>query len=161
MRCSAGPAEWLSPGVVSAFPEGVQLEPNSVPVSSRTASVGLSGASFDDLVTVQRMQEQLDASLVGSVRNVDDVVLSLDGAEQNVPDLSPEPEVNPRVDPRPVVFDGTTFGHLSTLGRRRSSRSPGSLRRSRGSLPIGASVGPGAEAVAVRSAGGSLDRACR
>ncbi|GAA1749181.1 GerMN domain-containing protein [Agromyces humatus] len=149
----AGPAEWLEPGVVSAFPEGVQLDPNSVPVSSRAASVGLSGASFDDLVSVQRMQAQLDASLVGSVRNVDDVVLSLDGAEQNVPALSPQPEVNPRVDPRPVVFDGTSFGHLSSSGESIEQIS-GISPQVEGLAPDGASVGPGAEAVAVRSAGG-------
>jgi len=48
----AGPAEWLAPGVVSAFPEGVRLDPASVPVAGREASVNLSGAAFDDLVTV-------------------------------------------------------------------------------------------------------------
>ena len=50
----AGPAEWLAPGVVSAFPEGVQLEPAAVPVSGGVASVSLAGAAFDDLATVQR-----------------------------------------------------------------------------------------------------------
>ncbi|GAA1803607.1 MtrAB system accessory lipoprotein LpqB [Agromyces neolithicus] len=149
----AGPAEWLAPGVVSAFPEGMQLDPNSVPVSGGTASVGFSGASFDDLVTVQRMQEQLDASLIGSVRNVDEVALALDGAVQEVPPLSPEPEANPRVDARPVVFDGTDFGHLSASGE---SIEPiaGVSAQVAGLAPNGASVGPGAEAVAVRSGGG-------
>lgn len=149
----AGPAEWLGPGVVSAFPEGVQLEPNSVPVTGRTANVGLSGASLDDLVTVQRMQAQLDVSLVGSVRNVDSVVLSLDGAEQNVADLTPEPEVNPRVDPQPVVYDGTAFGHIAASGDS-IEQIPGVSPQVEGLAPDGASVGPDADAVAVRSAGG-------
>jgi len=66
----AGPAEWLAPGVVSAFPEGVELDPAAVPVSGGVASVSLVGAAFEDLSTVQRMEAQLDASLVG-VRNID------------------------------------------------------------------------------------------
>ena len=149
----AGPAEWLSPGVVSAFPEGVQLEPNSVPVAGRVASVDLSGSAFDDLVTVQRMQEQLDRSLVGSVRNVDEVSLLLDGAEQNVAALSPEPQVNPRVDSRPVVFDGTTFGHLSTADEA-IQQIPGISPQVEELAPDGASVGSREDAVAVRSAVG-------
>ena len=45
----AGPAEWLAPGVVSAFPEGVELDPAAVPVAGGVASVSLAGAAFDDL----------------------------------------------------------------------------------------------------------------
>ncbi|HET8780102.1 MAG TPA: GerMN domain-containing protein, partial [Agromyces sp.] len=111
----AGAADWLAPGVVSAFPEGVQLEPAAVPVTGSSASVSLTGAAFDDLTAVQRMQAQLDASLIG-VRSIISVDLSLNGVEPDAPPLSPTPITSPRVDPRTVVFDGETFGHLATSG---------------------------------------------
>lgn len=148
----AGPAEWLAPGVVSAFPEGVELDPAAVPVSGGVASVSLVGAAFDDLSTVQRMTAQLDASLIG-VRDIDDVLLTLNGVDPGAPPLSPRPIENPRVDPRPVVFDGETFGYLATSGE---SVQPIEGLSDQVALlaPTGASLGIGAESAAVRNAKG-------
>jgi hypothetical protein len=150
----AGPVEWLRPGVLSAFPEGVRLEPAAVPVAGRVASVNLSGAAFDNLVTVQRMELQLEESL-DSVRSIDDVALSLEGARQDVPDLSPVPVKNPRVDPRPAVFDGETFGHLATSGEG-IEPIPGLSDRVLELAPTGVALGPGDESAAVRSATGGV-----
>lgn len=143
----AGPAEWLAPGVRSAFPEGVQLDPAAVPVSGRTADVSLDGAALDDILTVQRIQAQLDATLIG-VRNIDTVALSVNGGDPDASDLSPEPLRTPRVDPRPVAFDGEVFGYLASSGERivpieAFSEQVAAL------TPIGAAVGPGAESVAL------------
>lgn len=148
----AGPAEWLAPGVVSAFPEGVELDPAAVPVSGGVASVSLVGAAFDDLSTVQRMTAQLDASLIG-VRDIDDVLLTLNGVDPGAPPLSPQPLENPRVDPRPAVFDGETFGYLATSGE---SVQPIEGLSDQVALlaPTGASLGIGAESAAVRNAQG-------
>ena len=148
----AGAAEWLAPGVVSAFPEGVQLDPAAVPVSGGVASVSLAGAAFDNLSTVQRMQAQLDASLIG-VRNITSVDLTLNGADPDAPPLSPEPTTNQRVDPRSVVFDGETFGYLATSGE--GVDPIGGISDQVAALaPTGASLGPDAESAAVRSADG-------
>jgi hypothetical protein len=147
-----GPVEWLSPGVVSAFPEGVRLSPASVPVAGREASVNLSGAAFDDLVTVQRMELQLTESL-DSVRSIERVALSLEGARQDVPDLSPVPVKNPRVDPRPAVFDGEAFGHLATSDEG-IDPIPGLSAKVVELVPSGVALGPGEESAAVRSAVG-------
>ena len=148
----AGPVDWLEPGVVSAFPEGVSLEPAAVPVAGREASVNLSGAAFDNLVTVQRMELQLEESL-DSVRSIDGVALSLEGARQDVPDLSPVPVKNPRVDPRAAVFDGETFGHLATSGEG-IEPIPGLSDQVVELAPTGVALGPGDESAAVRSGTG-------
>jgi Sporulation and spore germination len=148
----AGPAEWLAPGVVSAFPEGVQLEPAAVPVAGGVASVSLTGAAFDDVPTVQRIQAQLDANLIG-VRNIESVDLTLNGVAPDVPALASPPVRNPRVDPRTVVFDGETFGYLATSGQ---SIDPiaGLSEQVTALAPTAAALGPGAESVAVRTADG-------
>jgi hypothetical protein len=143
----AGPAEWLVPGVRSAFPEGVQLDPAAVPVSGRTADVSLEGAALDDILTVQRIQAQLDATLIG-VRNIDSVALSVNGADPDASALSPEPVKTPRVDPRPVVFDGELFGYLASSGDR-IVPIEGLSEQVAALTPIGAAVGPDAEAVAL------------
>lgn len=148
----AGPADWLVSGVVSAFPEGVQLDPAAVPVSGRVATVDLAGAAFDDIVTVQRMEVQLDESLIG-VRNIESVDLSLNGVEPDVPDLADPPAPNPRVDPRAVVFDGETFGYLSTSGER-IEPIVGLAEQIVALAPSGAALGPAGESAAVRTASG-------
>lgn len=148
----AGPAEWLAPGVESAFPDGVELDPAAVPVSGGIADVSLVGAAFDDLSTVQRMQAQLDASLIG-VRNIRSVDLTLNGVDPDAPLLSPEPVKNPRVDPRSVVFDGETFGYLATSGEG-VDPIPGLSDQVASLTPTGASLGLDAEAVAVLNADG-------
>jgi len=148
----AGPAEWLAPGVVSAFPEGVELDPAAVTVSGGVASVSLVGAAFEDLSTVQRMEAQLDASLVG-VRNIDSVALTLNGVDPAAPPLTPEPVRNPRVDPRSVVYDGETFGYLATSGEGVDPIA-GISDQVASLTPTGASLGLDAEAAAVRNADG-------
>lgn len=148
----AGAADWLAPGVVSAFPEGVQLEPAAVPVTGSSASVSLTGAAFDDLTAVQRMQAQLDASLIG-VRSITSVDLSLNGVEPDAPSLSPAPITSPRVDPRTVVFDGETFGHLATSGER-IEPIEGLSEAVAAMAPTGAALGPDDESVAVRNGAG-------
>jgi hypothetical protein len=148
----AGPAEWLAPGVVSAFPEGVELDPAAVPVAGGVASVSLAGAAFDDLPTVQRMEAQLDASLIG-VRNIDSVDLTLNGVDPDAPPLANPPVKNPRVDPRTVVFDGETFGYLATSGEGIDPIA-GLSDQVVALTPTGSALGLGAESAAVRSAQG-------
>ncbi|WP_162248739.1 MULTISPECIES: GerMN domain-containing protein [Agromyces] len=147
-----GPSEWLKAGVRSAFPEGTRLDSASVPIAGRVASVDVTGATDDDVTSVQRMQFQLEASLDG-VSNVDSVSLSLNGAEQDVPELSPEPVRNPPVDPRPVVFDGTTFGYLAASGAG-IEQIPDLSPQVEALAPMGAALGAGAEAAAVLAADG-------
>ena len=148
----AGAAAWLEPGVVSAIPDGVQLEPAAVPVTGNSASVSLTGAAFEDVPTVQRIQAQLDASLIG-VRNITSVDLSLNGVEPDAPSLSPAPITSPRVDPRTVVFDGETFGHLATSGERIEPIA-GLSDAVAAMAPTGAALGPDDESVAVRNGAG-------
>lgn len=146
----AGPAEWLKPGVISAFPEGVQLTPAAVTVSGDTARVSLAGAGLGDLRTAQRIQAQLEESLIG-VRTIEQVDLALNGADADAPDLTdPRPEPNPRVDPRTVVFDGEAFGHLAISGER-IEPIPGLSEQVATLAPSGAALGPGGESAAIRT----------
>ena len=148
----AGAADWLAPGVVSSFPEGVQLDPAAVPVSGRVATVELAGAAFDDALTVQRMEVQLDESLIG-VRNIESVDLVLNGIDPNVPALADPPVPNPRVDPRSVVFDGETLGHLAGSGES-IDPIPDLSAQVAAMAPTGAAIGPGGETAAVLNASG-------
>ena len=148
----AGAADWLAPGVASAFPEGVQLEPAAVPVSGGVASVSLTGAAFDSVSTVQGMQQQLEASLVG-VREIRGVELTLNGVEPDVPSDPDPPNRNPRVDPRTVVFDGEVLGHLATTGES-IEPIPGLSDQVTSLAPTGVALGPGEESAAVRAADG-------
>ncbi|WP_170296969.1 LpqB family beta-propeller domain-containing protein [Agromyces salentinus] len=143
-----GAAEWLSPGVRTAFPEGTELSPAAVPVTGREAEVSLTGAAFDDRQTAQRMQMQLDASLIGSVRNVGEVAMVLNGVESDAGRPSPQPARDPRVDPRPVVFDGETFGYLSTSGDGITAID-GYSEQIAAADASGAALGPGAEFAAI------------
>lgn len=144
-----GPAEWLAPGVVSAIPDGVALDPATVPVSDGVAQVSLAGEAFDNLLTVQRMQYQLEQSLAG-VRNVRTVQLSLNGSAQQVPELAAKPARTQRIDPRPAVYDGEAFGFLSGSGGEVVAI-PGISEQVVGLSPTGAALGPGDEAAAVRA----------
>ncbi|WP_084003506.1 GerMN domain-containing protein [Agromyces aureus] len=149
----AGPAAWLAPGVTSAFPEGTELSPAAVPVSGRVAEVSLTGAAFDDTAAAQRMQLQLNQSLVGSVRNVGEVALILNGVESEA-GVPANPAVrDPRVDPRPVVFDGESLGYLSTSGDG-ITPIPGISEQVAQSGATGAAIGPDAESAAILDASG-------
>ncbi|SFR86658.1 Lipoprotein LpqB beta-propeller domain-containing protein [Agromyces sp. CF514] len=148
-----GPAEWLDPGVETAFPEGTELSPAAVPVSSRVAEVSLTGAAFDDLSAAQRMQLQLDESLIGSVRNVGKVELILNGVESDAGEPSNPAVRDPRVDPRPVVFDGEALGYLSSSG---DGITPidGLSEQVVQAGAVGAAIGPDAESAAILTSDG-------
>lgn len=147
----AGPAEWLDPGVESAFPEGVRLDPDAVPIDGGIASVSIEGVTADDELAVQRMRFQLAQSLE-NVRNVDDVALALDGTVQTGP-LTFSAVTDPTVEPRAVVYDGTTFGFLASSGDR-ISPIEGLSDQVAALQPTAAALGRDAESVAVRSAEG-------
>ncbi|GAA1059563.1 GerMN domain-containing protein [Agromyces bracchium] len=147
-----GPVEWLDPGVASAFPEDVELGQSTVPVTGGTATVDLRGAASDSIRTIQLMQYQLEQSLLG-VRNVDDVSLTLNGVPLSAPDTSDLPERTLRVDPRPVVYDGESFGYLSSAGDQ-VSPIDGVSDRVVELGPTAAALGPGATAAAVLAEGG-------
>lgn len=148
----AGPAEWLAPGVVSAFPEEARLEADAVPVTGGVATVELAGVSAEGPRAVQLMEYQLSTSLQG-VRSVTSVQLSLNDAVQDVPELPSEPVLNPRVSSRPVVFDGTTLGHLQAAGEQIIPLA-GISPQVAALNPTGAAIGPGGDSAAVRNAEG-------
>jgi hypothetical protein len=147
-----GPAEWLEPGVVSAFPDDLQLQSATVPVSGDVAEVSLTGPAFDSLITIQRMRYQLEQSLLG-VRNILDVRLILNGGVEDVPALADPPERTPRVDQRALVSDGTAFGFLSATGEG-VTPVEGISDQVIALGPSAAALGPDAAAAAVRSDAG-------
>lgn len=63
----AGPAPYLQGAVTSAFPEGVTLARDSIPITSGKASVELSPEILVDAtdLKLQQMNQQLQANLVG------------------------------------------------------------------------------------------------
>ncbi|GAA3630288.1 MtrAB system accessory lipoprotein LpqB [Microbacterium awajiense] len=103
------PTPWLSESVVSAFPESVQLEPASVPLSGGVAQVGLStNALALDTTTHSRMQAQLDASL--ATAGVASVEMSVGSAPI---DVTAAPTRSTRVSGPPLVLTEAGFGFLS------------------------------------------------
>lgn len=149
-----GPAEWLAAGVVSAFPEGASLVSDTVPVASRQASVDLTGEALpDDLVSLQRMKLQLTESLA-SVRNIQSVALSIDGRDEDVPDLSGDAViVHPRVDPRSIVYRDGVFGALS-FTTQDITRLDGISPTVEALVPTGVALGVDSSAAAVLAADG-------
>ncbi|WP_394551266.1 GerMN domain-containing protein [Agromyces sp. MMS24-JH15] len=147
----AGPAEWLAPGVVSAFPEGARLRTDSVPVVAGRAEVDVD-APVEDQRTVQLMQLQLEESL-RSVRSIDVVDFALDGVEQDPAELANPPVANPPVDVRAVGFDGTTFGRLVS-GSEGIVPIEGLSEQVAALAPIGAALGPDQDDAAVLTADG-------
>jgi len=114
----AGPAEWLKGAVVSAFPEGTQLSLNAVTIENGTAAVDLSsgalGASGADKA---RMREQLTRSLA-SVASVSSVSITIEGATFANPEQDGSAaQVNPDVDPRPLVLRDDQVGFAAAGGK--------------------------------------------
>jgi len=114
----AGPADWLKGSVVSAFPEGTQLSLNAVTIENGTALVDLSSdglrASNDDKL---RMREQLTRSLA-SVASVSSVALTFEGATFTPPgQTGAAAQLNPDVDPRPLVDRDGQVGYASANGK--------------------------------------------
>lgn len=71
----SGPAPYLRGAVVSAFPNGISLERDSVPVNNGLAKVGLSAKALLDTSVKQRQQmhEQLLVTLQKSLNTVTEV----------------------------------------------------------------------------------------
>ncbi|HSK25353.1 MAG TPA: LpqB family beta-propeller domain-containing protein [Jiangellales bacterium] len=65
-----GPSDWLEPAVLTAFPDGVQLDVRSVPVSGGQATVALTPDAAE-APTAQR--EQMAAQLSWTLRQVPEV----------------------------------------------------------------------------------------
>jgi hypothetical protein len=95
----AGPAPYLQGSVTSAFPEGVTLARDSVPITSGTASVEFSSEVLEDATSLglQQMNQQLQVNLLGlndvtSVEMVSGQPIELgeDAPELVVPELTPD-----------------------------------------------------------------------
>ena len=87
------------------------------------------------------------------MRNVTEVRLSLNGGVEEVADLADEPVRTPRINQRPVVSDGAAFGFLATSGEEIVAID-GLSDQVVALDPTGASLGPGGDSAAVRSADG-------
>lgn len=95
----AGPAPYLQGSVTSAFPEGVTLARDSVPITSGTASVEFSSEVLEDATSLglQQMNQQLQENLLGlnDVTTVEmisgqPIELGEDAPELVVPELAPD-----------------------------------------------------------------------
>lgn len=86
-----GPAPYLSGAVASAFPPSAEMSRQSVPVSSGTATVDLTGTSLEgtDTATRRRMLEQITLTLDG-LSTVNDVELTVDQTDLDVGESSPD-----------------------------------------------------------------------
>ncbi|WP_091231898.1 LpqB family beta-propeller domain-containing protein [Microbacterium sp. 3J1] len=75
------PSPWLDPAVQSAFPPGVQLARDAVPIDAdQVADVALSRAALGlDPTTLARMRTQLQATLVEAGLQISQVRFSVDG----------------------------------------------------------------------------------
>lgn len=75
------PSPWLDPAVQNAFPAGVQLARDAVPIDSdQVADVALNGAAAGlDQVTLARMRTQLQETFLAAGVQVSQVRFSIDG----------------------------------------------------------------------------------
>ena len=106
---SGSPSAWLADSVVSAFPEGISLSPQSVPVRSGVAGVSLDAAARDlETQTIARMRAQLEQSL--ATAGILDVQLTAGGQTVETPAAGVQ---DTRVDARALVQFEDTFGFLS------------------------------------------------
>ncbi len=88
-----GPAPYLEPAVVSAFPDGAELERASVPVDEGIAAVDFAAEGITAAEPAERalMQEQLDLAL-GSLSSVEEVELTVEQRELEIPVEADLPE---------------------------------------------------------------------
>lgn len=99
-----GPAQWLAPGVVSAFSEGDTLGTPAVPVSEGVATVDLdpsvtAGASDQELAL---MHHQLSAVL-SQLIPVAQVRLTVGGADVEIPELPEGQELD--IEREPIALE--------------------------------------------------------
>jgi hypothetical protein len=112
----AGQSSWLGNGVlVSAFPAGTALGPDSVSISSGVASVDLTEEARSASNTDRdRMRQQLVTSLA-SLSNVSSVVITVEGTPLSVPvSGSAGANSSPEVEPLPLV--GRIGGETEEFG---------------------------------------------
>jgi hypothetical protein len=105
----AGPAPYLQGSVTSAFPEGVTLARDSVPITSGTASVELSSEVLENATSLglQQMNQQLQVNLLG-LNDVTSVEMT-SGQPIELGDPSPDlvvPELAPDVGGEQVAIAG-------------------------------------------------------
>lgn len=106
------PSSWLDQGATaSAIPEGTQLALAPVAVVSGLAQIDLTNEllSLTDRER-QRVRLQLAASL-RAVRGVVGVQITVDQSVVSIPEWTAgSPDVNPQVDPRPLISSEGAFG---------------------------------------------------
>lgn len=107
----AGPADYLVGSVVSAVPEGTELDPKSVTVDDGVAEVGLN-ATVDSLDAQSRssLVAQLNTTLT-AISSVNSVQVSTGSGELS-PDVTDPPQTSVSFTPTPVAISGN---HLVTL----------------------------------------------
>lgn len=83
-----GPAPYLKGAVASAFPDGIRLARDTVPISSSTATVDLSAGPLQaaSLQARQQMQAQLSETLSRGLNTVTNVVMRADQVPVDVGD---------------------------------------------------------------------------
>ncbi len=106
-----GPADHLGGSVISALPDGAQLEPSSVTVSGGIAQVGLDETAQGlDEETSARILGQVSATLRGlSSTNAVEVTTPAGGLNTPPGDSAP---VGVRIDARPVLIADGTLARL-------------------------------------------------
>jgi hypothetical protein len=137
----AGPAGYLKSAVASAFPPGIKLERESVPIVGNVAQVDLTpelrDASFTDR---QRMHSQLVRTLA-ALPAVGAVVLRTNQTEVAIEDPAAPRQPEPLVDPKvPAWQVGIEDGQIVQYGSKQASKIDG--------IPSVSSLVPSAPAAA-------------
>lgn len=113
----AGPVPYLQGSVTSAFPEGVNLARDSVPITSGTATVELSSQVLENAtnLSLQQMNQQLQVNLLG-LNDVTSVEMTTDQPIELGPP-SPDlvvPELSPDVGGEQVAVSGDELVSVRT-----------------------------------------------
>ena len=124
-----GPAPYLKGAVVSAFPSGISLERDSVPVNNGVAKVGLVAQPL--LETSVRQRQQMRAQLLVTMQKAlntvtdvqflaDDREVDMGGSSDSVPPMiidNPVPSTQVALSKNELVnFDGTQISTVANVG---------------------------------------------
>lgn len=105
----AGPSQWLSAAVTTAFPAGTGLDLDAVPVEEGTAQVDLTPpARVASPEARALMQAQLEATL-GPVTTVTSVEMTVDSSPLELPAQPAQVRRDPGVDDSPVLVTDVTL----------------------------------------------------
>src|SRR6185312_14180059 len=106
-----GPPASLRGAVYSAFPDGTKLSSPLVPVQDGIAKIDLTAEALSSKANERQLMKLQLLSSLSNVPNITGIAISVGDSPLSLP--SPNgatPQIEPQVDPRPLVLQKESFG---------------------------------------------------